>query len=93
MTFRGAVNFTLTMLYLGVFGFLAPLTLARRITAIGVLACLIAFFLAASAAAATFDLGLFAGMAAWGAINVLSALLWLRLSLYLTHRLAAQHQT
>lgn len=90
---RQILNLGLTLLLMAVFGFLMPLTFARRITAIGLLACLGGCALAAaSAVAATHEFGGAFTLPAWGAINLFVAVVWIKFVLHLGATVQGERQ-
>ena len=66
-----------TIVLTGLLGFVVPLTFAGRVTAFGLLACLVGFFGAASCGMLVGRAhGVVPGMAAWGAFNLVVAAAW-----------------
>ena len=72
-----------TLVLTGLFGFVVPLTYAGRITAFGLLACLMGFFGAVSCGMLVGRAhGVVLGVAAWGVVNVAVAAGWVWFALW-----------
>jgi len=84
-------NLAASVLLFGAFGFMLPLTFARRMTVIGLIVCLGSFTLAGyCASVAGRAWGTVPGVAAWGAINLAAGVFWVWLVFYISAKTRAQ---
>ena len=74
---KQCVHVLATIALTGLLGFVVPLTFAGRVTAFGLLACLVGFFGAASCGVVVGRAyGVTAGVVAWSVVNGIVAVAW-----------------